>query len=159
MREVADLACRLTQVAAGWSVVAHRGNGLWRCTLPAATPELAWSALDLPVSADCADTPDPLLDRASHLLQQYFAGEPTRFDLPLDLEGLRPFTRTVLLACSQIPYGHLITYGELATLAGSPRAARAVGQVMATNPLPPFVPCHRVVARPDSSPASVAACP
>ena len=87
MRNAANLTGQLIQVEGGWCAIAHRGHGLWKSTLPVATPELAWSALDLPVAAD-ASSPDPLLDRAAHLLQQYFAGEPTPFDLPLDLDGL-----------------------------------------------------------------------
>jgi len=46
----------------------------------------------------------------------------------------------------KVPAGSTVTYGELAARAGSPGAARAVGNVMATNPMPLLVPCHRVVA-------------
>lgn len=55
------------------------------------------------------------------------------------------FRKTVLQACAAIPPGQVRTYGELAEAVGSPRAARAVGTAMATNPLPLLVPCHRVV--------------
>lgn len=66
--------------------------------------------------------------------------------IPLDLEGLPPFTRRVLEALRATAPGETFTYGQLARMAGSPGAARAVGQVMAKNPLPILIPCHRVVA-------------
>lgn len=62
-----------------------------------------------------------------------------------DLSGLTPFGRKVSLAAMRIPGGRVATYGALARAAGKPEAARAVGRVMATNPLPVLVPCHRVV--------------
>lgn len=55
------------------------------------------------------------------------------------------FQRQVRAACRSIPAGETRTYGQLAAMAGSPGAARAVGRVMATNPLPLVIPCHRVV--------------
>jgi len=66
--------------------------------------------------------------------------------VPLDLAVVAGFTRRVLGATRRIPPGTTITYGELARRAGSRRACRAVGQVMAHNPVPLVVPCHRVVA-------------
>ncbi len=78
-------------------------------------------------------------------LQDFFAGRRRRFDLPLDLGGLTPFARDVLAALCQVPAGATVSYGELADRAGHPGAARAVGRVMAGNPLPLVVPCHRVV--------------
>lgn len=88
-------------------------------------------------------------DYARDLIQKlhsYLDGEAVSFvDYPLDLGGLSSFTRKVLAACRQIPYGEVRSYGQLALQVGSPRACRAVGQVMARNPLPLVVPCHRVV--------------
>lgn len=66
--------------------------------------------------------------------------------LPIDWEGLTPFRRGVLEETMRIPAGQTRSYGWLAAKVGRPRAARAVGRVMATNPLPLVVPCHRVVA-------------
>jgi len=56
------------------------------------------------------------------------------------------FMQRCLALCSRIPVGKVMTYGQLAAAAGSPRAARAAGQAMATNPYAPQIPCHRVVA-------------
>ncbi|MEA3407516.1 MAG: methylated-DNA--[protein]-cysteine S-methyltransferase [Chloroflexota bacterium] len=90
---------------------------------------------------------DPLLAEARHQLEQYFAGNRRRFDLPLDLRATSstPFQRRVWQATRQIPYGAVRSYGEIARAIDSPRAARAVGQALGRNPLLIVVPCHRVV--------------
>jgi O-6-methylguanine DNA methyltransferase len=64
----------------------------------------------------------------------------------LKLDGMTPFQRKVLKAISKIPPGDTMTYGDVAKAAGKPGAARAVGNVMAMNPIPLILPCHRVVA-------------
>ncbi len=80
-------------------------------------------------------------------LQAFAAGEPVDFEAVLvDLDGLTAFRRRVLEMCRRIPYGTTLTYGQLATRAGSPGAARAVGACMAANRIPLVIPCHRVVA-------------
>lgn len=80
-------------------------------------------------------------------LERYLAGEPMDWpELPLDLEGLTAFRREVLeTLVRKVRHGQIITYGRLAALVGRPGAARAVGRVMATNPWPLVVPCHRVI--------------
>ncbi|WP_353117369.1 methylated-DNA--[protein]-cysteine S-methyltransferase [Nitratidesulfovibrio sp.] len=80
-------------------------------------------------------------------LADYVAGKPVRWpNLPLLLDGLTPFTRDVLLALrDKVPHGQITTYGGLAALAGRPGAARGVGQIMARNPWPLVIPCHRVL--------------
>jgi methylated-DNA-[protein]-cysteine S-methyltransferase len=80
-------------------------------------------------------------------LDQWFAGTRRDFDLPLDLDGVDGFRRTVLETLAhEVPWGEVVTYGELAALAGRPRAARAAGSAMRSNRHPFVIPCHRVVA-------------
>lgn len=86
-----------------------------------------------------------LLPRLQAQLRRYFEGQPTEFTAPVDLSDRTPFQQTVLRTCRTIGFGETMTYGELAELAGSPGAARAVGSVMASNPLPLIIPCHRVL--------------
>ncbi len=62
------------------------------------------------------------------------------------LDGMTAFQKSVLKAISKIPAGETMTYGEVADSVGKPGAARAVGNVMAGNPIPLILPCHRVVA-------------
>ncbi|MBV9445103.1 MAG: methylated-DNA--[protein]-cysteine S-methyltransferase [Streptosporangiaceae bacterium] len=85
------------------------------------------------------------LDPARRELDEYFAGQRTVFDLPLDWTLTRGFRREVLKATARIPYAGTTTYNEIAAAAGSPRAFRAAGTALATNPIPIIVPCHRVL--------------
>ncbi len=78
-------------------------------------------------------------------LQDYLAGKRATFDVELDLSHVTPFQRDVLRECARIPRGQMTTYGELAKRVGRPLAYRAVGQTMATNPIPIVIPCHRVI--------------
>lgn len=87
-----------------------------------------------------------LTAEAVRQIRQYLAGERRAFELPIHWDAMRPFQRDVLQATYAIPYGETRTYGEVAALAGHPRAARAVGRAQATNPIPIVIPCHRVVA-------------
>jgi methylated-DNA-[protein]-cysteine S-methyltransferase len=87
---------------------------------------------------------NPKLRRA---IQDFARGIPTSFaGFEIDLEEGTPFRKRVLEQTRKIAYGKKLTYGELAARAGKPGAARAVGTVMASNPLPIVIPCHRVVA-------------
>ncbi len=85
------------------------------------------------------------LDPARRELDEYFAGRRTAFDLPLDWTLTSGFRREVLKATAQIPYAGTSTYRQIAAAAGSPRAFRAAGTALATNPIPIIVPCHRVL--------------
>jgi len=96
----------------------------------------------LPEAVRCND----LLPQFREQVLRYFAGEPVEFTPDIDLSSCPAFHQRVLRACRKIPFGQTISYGGLATKAGHPGAARAVGQAMAANPLPLVIPCHRVVA-------------
>ena len=81
------------------------------------------------------------------LLRAYFTGERvTLEDVPVDLEYETAFLSNCAVALRAVPRGQVVTYGELAALAGAPRAARAAGGFCARSHLSIFVPCHRVVS-------------
>ena len=86
----------------------------------------------------------PLLLQAQRELEEYFAGRRSSFSVPLSMHGT-PFQLRVWRALTEIPYGETLSYGELARRIGNPKACRAVGMANHVNPLPVFVPCHRVV--------------
>ncbi len=95
------------------------------------------------------DPPDRLpetLRRAVDQLREYFAGERTDFDLPLDLSGVATdFQRRVYERLLEVQYGRVTSYGALAEAVGGPELSRAVGQAVGANPIPIVIPCHRVV--------------
>lgn len=85
-----------------------------------------------------------LLQEACSQLEAYLSGNRKSFTLPLDPRGT-PFMKTVWSLLRDIPYGQIASYGQIARLAGSPNASRAVGLACRRNPIPIFIPCHRVV--------------
>ncbi len=93
------------------------------------------------------DGTHPILDAASAQLRAWFAGDRTRFDLPLHWSGT-DFQAAVWAALQTIAPGDTLTYGALAARVGRPpTAARAVGAAVARNPLCIVLPCHRIVGR------------
>jgi methylated-DNA-[protein]-cysteine S-methyltransferase len=108
---------------------------------------LAWTPAGVCAGADPGWTEERFLAwlrrRLGGGVERGAAGDvPRQIDWRLVPPGFR---RDVLAACARIPAGTTMSYAELAAAAGHPGAARAVGSAMATNPLPPVVPCHRVV--------------
>ncbi len=78
-------------------------------------------------------------------LAEYFSQKRRVFDLPLDLEHVAPFQRSVLQTALRIPVGMVWTYQQVAQAVGKPKASRAVGQALGRNPVPIVIPCHRVI--------------
>ncbi len=126
--------------------------------LVAATPgglvRLAFEGEDVDtVLADLAAHVSPRVVRSStrldgvrRQLDEYFEGHRHHFALPIDWQLSRGFRRTVLERLfAEVPYGRTVSYLDLATIVGNPKASRAVGTAMATNPIPIVVPCHRVL--------------
>ncbi|HWQ28761.1 MAG TPA: methylated-DNA--[protein]-cysteine S-methyltransferase [Dehalococcoidia bacterium] len=84
----------------------------------------------------------PVLER----FEEYFRGERKSVDVEVDLSRLSPFNRAVLEETRRVPAGSVVSYAEIARRIGKPRAYRAVGNALASNPAPVAVPCHRVVS-------------
>lgn len=98
-------------------------------------------------AASVEDTAPAAIQAVIIRLQALMTGE--RVDLsqsPLDLSGLPDFHRRAYAIALAIPPGETRSYGEIAQQLGEPGSARAVGQAMGSNPFPPIVPCHRVLA-------------
>jgi methylated-DNA-[protein]-cysteine S-methyltransferase len=99
-------------------------------------------------AAELLGDEDAARDRTvARALDAWFAGRSRALDLPIDLDGIGGFRRTALETLArEVGWGETVSYGELAAMARRPRAARAVGTAMASNPLPFVIPCHRVIA-------------
>jgi methylated-DNA-[protein]-cysteine S-methyltransferase len=86
----------------------------------------------------------PIIVAAERQLGEYFEGDRTIFDVPLDLQGT-DFQKRVWAQLLEIPYGETRSYGDLARTLGDPKMAQAVGAANGNNPISIIVPCHRVV--------------
>ena len=94
---------------------------------------------------DLPERSNPVLDRAIEQLREYFAGTRTDFDLPVSLAGTE-FQKAVWSELSSLPFGGVVSYGEIGNATGRATAGRAVGGAVGANPIPIIVPCHRVLA-------------
>lgn len=109
---------------------------------PAGLRRLGWGL----TAGDASLAPDETVQLVLGQLREYFAGQRGDFDLPLDLPPLEPTTLAVLSALREVRCGQTVTYAELARRSGTGVPARAIGSIMAANPVPLVIPCHRVVA-------------
>lgn len=125
--------------------VAYEVDGWGMGTLWFSDGVIVWHELPGPGHSSSAQS-----EESNHVverLRKYFAGERVAFDdLAIDLEWCTDFQRSVAETLRAVPYGEVVTYGELAALAGYPNAQRAAGTFCAHNRLPLVLPCHRVVA-------------
>jgi methylated-DNA-[protein]-cysteine S-methyltransferase len=140
-----DVAYASVDTPIGDVVLAATDRGLVRVALPGETLDHVLGHLATGVSPRVLAYPKRL-DEARRELDQYFEGRRRDFDLPLDWRLSHPgFYRRVLRATAKVPFGEVITYTDAAKRAGSPRAFRAAGSALGSNPIPIVVPCHRVV--------------
>jgi methylated-DNA-[protein]-cysteine S-methyltransferase len=139
-----DVAYAEIDSPVGPLLAAATPKGLVRITFPVESHETVLEQLAARISPRVLESPTRL-DEARRELDRYFEGKLTEFDLPLDWQLSHGFYRKVLRATARIPYGQTRSYGEMARKAGSPRAVRATGTALGSNPLPIIVPCHRVL--------------
>jgi len=129
----------------GYFGIAGTETGLIRTSLPAANPEKA--AMLLLSGLPDVEADKSLFKEVQEMAEAYFEGRRVDFGtgIPVILNGLSIFARDILNTCRDITFGNTTSYGRLAAVAGHPAAARAAGRVMAGNPAPLIIPCHRVV--------------
>jgi methylated-DNA-[protein]-cysteine S-methyltransferase len=124
--------------------IASTGAGVCKVALPSenAAEFMTWLKRALPGATliESEEANAAAIDE----LQAYLQGRLTEFSSPLDMHGT-DFQRAVWQAVAAIPYGETRSYGEIARSVDRPLACRAVGAANGANPLPPFVPCHRVI--------------
>ncbi|NGP07258.1 methylated-DNA--[protein]-cysteine S-methyltransferase [Rhodococcus sp. 14C212] len=142
--DLLDVAYRIVGTPVGPLLLAATPAGLVRVAYAAEDHEAVLDRLAADISPRILAT-SARLDVAVRQLDEYFHGARTAFDLPLDLRLARGFRREVITHLPRIGYGRTASYAQVAAVAGSPRAVRAVGTACARNPLPVVLPCHRVV--------------
>jgi methylated-DNA-[protein]-cysteine S-methyltransferase len=133
----------LFQVQPGWMGLVGSKKGLKRIYLPGLKKQELEEriASEFPQSEEGADS----WKQAKKQFIEYFSGERSQFDLPLDMSEATPFQRKVYSVLSGVPFGEVCTYRWLAQKIGNPKALRAVGLANAMNRWPLVIPCHRVV--------------
>ncbi|MCH7996881.1 MAG: methylated-DNA--[protein]-cysteine S-methyltransferase [Chloroflexi bacterium] len=128
----------------GWMGVIGSARGLRRMTIPLPSPEEAFR--DLEPDLGEADLDPGFFGGLAGRMQRFFEDGEAAFPDQFDLPGATPFKKAVWEATRSIPRGETRSYGDIAVQVGRPGGARAVGQVMASNPIAVLVPCHRVIA-------------
>jgi methylated-DNA-[protein]-cysteine S-methyltransferase len=146
----AEVAFATVDTPVGRTSVATTERGIVSVGLPNQDLDQFVDRLAARISPRVVEAPGKL-EIARRELSEFFDGERREFELDLDW-SLVPggFYRKVLDATAKLDYGQVVTYGEIARSAGNPRAHRAAGTALGSNPLPIVVPCHRIVrAGPD----------
>jgi len=132
------------ETAMGYMALVAQGDLLCQLNFAHPTAAAAINALAPEYRANVVN--EPPMPTLVERLKSFAAGEHDDFrDIKLDLRHLSAFQRKVIERLRRVPYGKTVGYGELAAMAGSPGAARAVGNTMAGNRFPVVVPCHRVI--------------
>lgn len=137
-----DVSVFFTKI--GWMGLVGRENQVEQLLFGHSSANEVWQRLSAKTDEEFAEKDwHPELRRR---LEAYAEGEFTDFsDVLVDVSRLTAFQKRVVAELRKVPYGQTLSYAELAARAGSPKAARAVGSVMAQNRVPLVIPCHRVV--------------
>ena len=141
---VADVAYSLVDSPFGPLLAAITRRGLVQLTYDAHRVDDDLEVLATRLSPRIIESP-ARLDDVRRQLDEYFDGRRREFDIPVDWSLTAGFARRVLRHTARIPFGHVSYYAAVAAKAGSPRAARAAGNALASNRVPIVVPCHRVL--------------
>jgi len=141
---LADVSYTAADSPFGRLLVAGTDRGLVRVAFPEEDEDTMLDRLARRISPRIVHAREPL-DAVLRELDEYFGGRRRHFDLELDWQLVSPFGRRVLGVTSEIPYGGVMSYAEVASDAGSPRGFRAAGNALGSNPMPIVVPCHRVL--------------
>jgi len=142
--KLVDVAYAFVDTPFGRFLAASTSRGLIRLAFHPEPVDEVLAQLAARVSPRVLEAPSEL-DEIRRELDEYFDGRRRTFDLPLDWRLTRGFSERVLRATARIPYGGVSTYRDVAARAGNPRAMRAAGNALGSNPIPIVVPCHRVV--------------
>jgi methylated-DNA-[protein]-cysteine S-methyltransferase len=141
---LADVSYSPVESPFGELLLAASKHGLLRLAFPEEPVDAVLERIAQRVSPRIVESRAPL-DAVRRELDEYFTGRRREFELPLDWSLIGPFGRRVLKVTSEIPFGGVLSYAEVAAEAGSPRGFRAAGNALGSNPIPIVIPCHRVL--------------
>lgn len=142
--ELLDLAFASTSSPVGELLLVASPQGVVRVAFETETQEAVLADLAERLSPRILHSPERLAP-AIRELEEYFAGRRRSFEVPVDLRLTRGFRAEVVRSLREIEFGRTRSYAQVADAVGNPKAVRAVGSACATNPVPLFLPCHRVV--------------
>jgi methylated-DNA-[protein]-cysteine S-methyltransferase len=141
---LADITYTPVDSPFGTLLLAATRRGLVRLAFPEEDVDSVLERLARRISPRIVRASGPL-EPMRRELEEYFSGARRKFQLPLDWALVGAFGRRVLRVTSEIPYGGVLSYAEVAADAGSPRGSRAAGNALGSNPIPIVIPCHRVL--------------
>jgi methylated-DNA-[protein]-cysteine S-methyltransferase len=141
---LADISYAAADSPFGPLLLAATRRGLVSLAFPEQDVDSVLERLARTISPRIVEAPASL-EHVRRELEEYFSGSRRAFELALDWTLVRGFGRRVLRVTSQIPYGGVLSYAEVAADAGSPRGSRAAGNALGSNPIPIVIPCHRVL--------------
>jgi methylated-DNA-[protein]-cysteine S-methyltransferase len=134
----------VTSTALGYAGVALSDAGIRHATLFHRTREAAWTELS---AFGAQPGPDPRAEQVSLALDAYAAGSGDSLEaFPVDLPPASDLNQRTWLALREIPCGETRSYSWLARRVGQPGAARLIGAIVGANPIPLWLPCHRIIA-------------
>ena len=139
-----DVAYGSVESPFGDLLAAVTPRGLLRLSYDPRRNDAVLEQIATKVSPRILEAPERL-DPVRRQLDEYFDGRRTEFELKLDWRLTRGFFQKILRETARVGYGELATYKQMAEAAGSPRAVRAAGNALGSNPIPIVVPCHRIV--------------
>ena len=141
---LADVAYAHLDSPFGKLTVANTERGIVRLAFPEEPPDAVLERIAERISPRIVEAPGRL-EEVRRELEEYFSGARRDFEVRLDWTLIAGFAERVLTATAAIPYGRVLSYGEVANVAGSPRGSRAAGNALGANPIPIVIPCHRVL--------------
>jgi methylated-DNA-[protein]-cysteine S-methyltransferase len=142
--DLIDIAYGWVDTPVGRMLAAATGAGLLRLGFDSERVDVTLAELARKVSPRILQD-ERRLETIRRQLGEYFEGRRKVFEMPLDRSLIHGFHGLVLAATERIPYGEVSTYREVAERAGNPRASRAAGNALGSNPIPIVIPCHRVL--------------
>ncbi|MGB9597511.1 MAG: methylated-DNA--[protein]-cysteine S-methyltransferase [Candidatus Poribacteria bacterium] len=141
-----DIEFAVFQTEIGWIGIVGTEKGIVRSTLPLTDKESVLNLLTGIYGHKIELFKRSYFSDAIEMFKRYFKGRNVDFSLPIDFNGYTNFQIRIWEITKTIPYGELRSYKWVAHKIGNSKSARAVGQALASNPIPIIIPCHRVIA-------------